>query len=140
VVFALVYWELDRRGPHARIAGEQVNADLLFPQNVAEPAALRVVGTGVRGLPVRQFTNSTAFRPTDTMPLSRRIKMAMLVQTLLSLVTFGLVGARAVNILQLTAPKGGVVETIMPRRAAVGPMVRRGSAGQNGHAASRLPG
>jgi hypothetical protein len=98
VVFALVYWELDRRGPHARIAGEQVNPELL-PANVAEPPALRVVGTGVRGLPVREFTNSTAFSPTDTMPLSRRIKMAMLVQSLLSLLTIGLVGARAVNIL-----------------------------------------
>jgi hypothetical protein len=45
------------------------------------------------------FTNSTAFSPTDTMPLTGRIKMAMLVQSLLSLVTIGLVGARAVNIL-----------------------------------------
>jgi hypothetical protein len=45
------------------------------------------------------FTNSTAFSPTDTMPLTRRIKLLMLVQSLASLVTVALVGARAVNIL-----------------------------------------
>jgi hypothetical protein len=45
------------------------------------------------------FTNSTAFSPTDTMPLTGRAKMAMLVQALLSFVTVGLVVARAVNIL-----------------------------------------
>jgi uncharacterized membrane protein len=98
-VFALVFWELDRRGPHARSVGEQVDAELLFPQMaLAEPRFTSWVPTFADYLYV-SFTNSTAFSPTDTMPLSGRIKMAMLVQSLLSLVTIGLVGARAVNIL-----------------------------------------
>jgi uncharacterized membrane protein len=99
VVFALVYWELDRRGAHARSAGNAGDWELLFPQMTFD-------GPRYDGwLPVFgdylyvSFTNSTAFSPTDTMPLSSRIKMAMLVQSLLSLVTIGLVGARAVNIL-----------------------------------------
>ena len=46
------------------------------------------------------FTNAAAFSPTDTMPLSVMAKMLMLVQSLISLVTIGLVVARAVNILQ----------------------------------------
>jgi hypothetical protein len=45
------------------------------------------------------FTNATAFSPTDTMPLSSMAKLLMLVQSLASLVTLGLVVARAVNIL-----------------------------------------
>jgi hypothetical protein len=45
------------------------------------------------------FTNSTAFSPTDTMPLSRRVKMLMLVQAAAALLTLALVAARAVNIL-----------------------------------------
>lgn len=45
------------------------------------------------------FTNSTAFSPTDTLPLSRWAKGAMLVQALVSLVTVALVVARAVNVL-----------------------------------------
>ena len=46
------------------------------------------------------FTNATAFSPTDTMPLTPMAKMLMLVQSLASLVTIGMVFARAVNILQ----------------------------------------
>ena len=44
-------------------------------------------------------TNATAFSPTDTMPLSRRAKMLILVQSIISLVTIALVAARAVNTL-----------------------------------------
>jgi uncharacterized membrane protein len=97
VVFALVFWELDRRGAHARSTGQAGDYELLFPQmTIDEPrykAWLPVFGDYL----YLSFTNSTAFSPTDTMPLSSRIKMAMLVQSLLSLVTIGLVGARAVN-------------------------------------------
>jgi hypothetical protein len=44
------------------------------------------------------FTNATAFSPTDTLPLSRWAKLAMMVQSAISLVTVALVVARAVNI------------------------------------------
>jgi uncharacterized membrane protein len=99
VVFSLVFWELDRRGPHARSIGQQVDPELLFPQmTLPEPRYTSWLPTFEDYLYV-SFTNSTAFSPTDTMPLSGRIKMAMLAQSLLSLVTIGLVGARAVNIL-----------------------------------------
>ena len=45
------------------------------------------------------FTNTTAFSPTDTMPLSRWAKLAMFVQSGISLVLVALVVARAVNTL-----------------------------------------
>ncbi|MGZ4179989.1 MAG: hypothetical protein ACXVUL_04800 [Solirubrobacteraceae bacterium] len=45
------------------------------------------------------FTNSTAFSPTDTMPLTPMAKSLMAAQSLAALVTVGLVVARAVNIL-----------------------------------------
>ena len=44
--------------------------------------------------------NSTAFSPTDTMPLSRWVKMLMLVQSGAALLTIALIAARAVNILK----------------------------------------
>ena len=44
------------------------------------------------------FTNATAFSPTDAMPLAPWAKIAMAVQSLISLVILGLVIARAVNI------------------------------------------
>ena len=46
------------------------------------------------------LTNSTAFSPTDVLPLTRWAKLIMAVQSLVSLVTVALVVARAVNVLQ----------------------------------------
>jgi uncharacterized membrane protein len=97
-VFALWYWQLDRGGPDRRARGEDAAPDLWFPQ-MSEPA----LGTGwAPTFPdylYTSFTNATAFSPTDTMPLSIRAKMLMMVQSLISLVTIALVAARAVNIL-----------------------------------------
>jgi uncharacterized membrane protein len=45
------------------------------------------------------FTNAAAFSPTDVMPLSRWAKIAMTVQSAISIVTVALVVSRAVNIL-----------------------------------------
>jgi len=44
------------------------------------------------------FTNATAFSPTDTLPMSRWAKLAMTLQSVVSLVTVALVVARAVNV------------------------------------------
>jgi hypothetical protein len=45
------------------------------------------------------FTNSTAFSPTDVMPLVPWAKLAMTVQALISLAILALVIAVAVNVL-----------------------------------------
>ena len=45
-------------------------------------------------------TNSSAFSPTDTMPLSSRMRMLMAVQATAALITSLLVIARAVSALQ----------------------------------------
>jgi len=45
------------------------------------------------------FTTATAFSPTDVLPLTPLAKSLMTIQSLVSLVTLGLVISRAVNIL-----------------------------------------
>jgi len=45
------------------------------------------------------FTNATAFSPTDTMPVSLRAKMLMMLQAIVSIITVLLVAARAINVL-----------------------------------------
>ena len=45
------------------------------------------------------FNTSTAFSPTDTMPLTVRMKLLMMLEAIVSLLTLALVAARAVNIL-----------------------------------------
>jgi hypothetical protein len=46
------------------------------------------------------LTNSTAFSPTDAMPLSRPAKALMAVESALSVTTVPIVAARAVNVLK----------------------------------------
>jgi hypothetical protein len=98
IVFAMWFWVYDRDGPAARAAGTNDQPDLLFPQMTDEHLARDWEPIFVDYLYV-SFTNSTAFSPTDTMPLSRWAKLLFALQAAVSLMTVGLVAARAVNIL-----------------------------------------
>jgi hypothetical protein len=101
VVFGLWYWEFDRGGPVARALNlTNRYPDFQFPQMVSppemvppdwEPAYIDYLYLA--------FTNAAAFSPTDVMPMSRWAKVAMTVQSLISIVTVALVVSRAVNIL-----------------------------------------
>jgi hypothetical protein len=100
LIFGLWYWETDRGGPGRRAAGHDAPPDFLFPQmsdDHIEPVDWRP--SFIDYLYV-SLTNATAFSPTDTMPLTAMAKSIMGIQALVSLVTIGLVVARAVNILQ----------------------------------------
>jgi len=99
LIFALWYWELDRGGPGRRAAGHDAPPDFLFPQMTddrIEPLDWRP--RFIDYLYV-SLTNATAFSPTDTMPLTPMAKSIMGVQSVVSLVTIGLIVSRAVNIL-----------------------------------------
>jgi len=98
IAFALWYWEFDRGGPAARAAGGSGRTDFLFPQMSDPRIDPEWHATFIDYLYVA-FTNATAFSPTDTMPLTRWAKLLMLVQAGISLITVGLVAARAVGVL-----------------------------------------
>ncbi|MFJ3759745.1 hypothetical protein [Streptomyces sp. NPDC090080] len=111
LVFGLAYWELDRGGPVSRtqVPREKLPlADFRFSQDENHDAVQEVsdgsskssdwVPTLMDYLYV-SVTNSTAFSPTDTMPLSSRAKVLMSVQSVAALLTSLLVIARAVSIL-----------------------------------------
>lgn len=98
IIFGMWYWEFDRQGPAARAAGENDQPDLLFPQMTDDHLARNWEPTLLDYLYV-SFTNATAFSPTDTMPLTRWIKVLFACESAVSLITVGLVAARAVNIL-----------------------------------------
>lgn len=99
MVFGLWFWELDRGGPYARCSDLRRNPDFLFPQMTSPGTTIgKWVPTFMDYLYV-SFTNALAFSPTDTMPLTPMAKFLMLVQSLVSVITVVLVGARAVNIL-----------------------------------------
>jgi uncharacterized membrane protein len=99
LIFGLWYWETDRGGPGKRAAGHDLEPDFLFPQmqdDMIEPRHWRPQFLDYMYV---SLTNATAFSPTDTMPLTIQAKSIMGVQSLVSLVTIGLIVSRAVNIL-----------------------------------------
>jgi len=99
LIFGLWYWETDRGGPGTRAAGRDQAPDLLFPQmsdDRIEPLAWRPMFIDYLYV---SLTNAAAFSPTDTMPLTPTAKSIMGLQSIVSLVTIGLVVSRAVNIL-----------------------------------------
>ena len=99
LLFGLWYWEIDRGGPPARAKGEPDRADFLFPQMTDPKWAPPNWKPQLIDYLYVSLTNATAFSPTDTMPLTPAAKWLMSAQSIASLVTVGLVVARAVNIL-----------------------------------------
>ena len=107
--FALLYWELDRGGPVARrneTRDELPAADWRFSQDENKDTVSEVSRTSseVSGwVPVfidflyLSVTNSSAFSPTDTMPLSSRAKTLMAIQASAALLVSLLLVARAVG-------------------------------------------
>jgi len=98
LVFSLLYWEFDSGGPRARAHRTHRYPDFAFPQQLSPELAPpgwrpKFVDYLYLGL-----TNSTAFSPTDVMPMAAWAKLTMSAQSLVSLVIIGLVIARAVNI------------------------------------------
>lgn len=100
LTFAVWYWEFDRGGPLERALGSHPNPDFLFPQMGTPDMAPSDWEPEFLDYLYLAFTNATAFSPTDTLPMSRWAKSAMLLQSALALVTAALVVAKAVNALQ----------------------------------------
>jgi uncharacterized membrane protein len=99
IAFALLYWELDGGGAAARAHELPTQLSLAFPQqlnpHVAPPGwRPRFIDYLYLG-----FTNATALSPTDVMPLVPWAKIAMAIQSVISLAILALVVARAVNVL-----------------------------------------
>jgi hypothetical protein len=98
LAFGLLYWQLDSGGPVARYRGEREFADFAFAQQMSPelaPAGWRPQYTDYL---ILGLTTSTAFSPTDVMPMVLWAKLTMALQSIISLMVFGLVVARAVNV------------------------------------------
>ena len=99
LIFALWYWEIDRGGPGQRASGKDGPPDFLFPQMSDDRIEPREWRPKFIDYLYVSLTNAAAFSPTDTMPLTPMAKSIMGVQSIVSLVTIGLIVSRAVNIL-----------------------------------------
>lgn len=99
VIFSLWYWEFDRGGPGARAQARDPYPDFLFPQMTDPRYAKEGWSPNYFDYLYTSFTNSIAFSPTDTLPLSRWAKLLMMVEALISSVVVILAVSRAINIL-----------------------------------------
>jgi hypothetical protein len=98
IAFALLFWELDGGGAAARAYRPPSAADFAFPQQLNPHLGLASWRPRFVDYLYLGFTNATAFSPTDVMPLAPWAKLAMTVQSVISLAILGLVIARAVNV------------------------------------------
>jgi len=99
IAFAFLYWELDSGGPGRRAHTIVAHPDFAFPQHENPHLALPGWRPVFLDYLYLGLTNSIAFSPTDTMPLTHWAKLAMAVQSIVSLAVLGLVIASAVNVL-----------------------------------------
>lgn len=109
--FALLYWEIDRGGPVIRTQTKRSDlprADFRFPQDEDDDTIVEVAaGSSLRSDWTASFidyfyfslSNSMAFSPTDTMPLTARAKLLMSLESFGGFVILALVIARAVSLI-----------------------------------------
>ena len=101
VTFAIAFWELDAGGPVARAIAERRTApDFQFPQDENPDLARPGWDPRLGDYAYVALTNATAFSPTDVLPLTRRAKLLMAVESTVSITTVLVVAARAVNVLK----------------------------------------
>jgi hypothetical protein len=99
IAFALFYWLIDSGGPEVRARHHPAAPDFAFPQQLSPELAPPGWRPEFGDYLYLGLNSSTAFSPTDVMPLARWAKGAMATQALISVVVLGLVVARAVNVL-----------------------------------------
>jgi len=97
IAFSFWYWIFDRGGPGDRAAGSGIAPSFAFPENATPELAPDGWQPRYHDYLYLSFTNATAFSPTDTLPIQAWAKMAMLAESVLSLITAIMVIARAIN-------------------------------------------
>ena len=96
----MIYWLIDSGGPDARLNNKTTYPDFDFPA-MDESAPVRpnwhpdIIDYLFLG-----FTTSTAFSPTEAMPMTPRAKVLVTLQSSISLITIAIVAARTINILE----------------------------------------
>ena len=98
--FGMVYWWIDSGGPLRRLSADPAPPDFLFPQQ----ASATTWRPGLIDYLFTAYTNIIAFSPTDTMPLTHRVKILFTVQSSAALLTIVITLSRAINLIPGGAP------------------------------------
>lgn len=93
--FGLVYWWLDGGGPFVRASHSPGEPDFLYPQQ----AQVTTWRPGIIDYLFTAYTNIIAFSPTDTMPLTHRVKVLFTIQSATAVLTIVVTLSRAINLI-----------------------------------------
>jgi hypothetical protein len=97
VMFALIYWALDRGGPVAREAGAATPTDFIFPEMTKSEYSPQRWHPNFGDYLYVSFNTSTAFSATDCPTGTTRVRILIMIQAVISLATIVIVAARAVG-------------------------------------------
>lgn len=100
LVFSLWFWILDRGGEINReLETETTRYDLLFPQYQSKIPGWEEWKPKYLDYLFFSFFTSTGFSPADTLPLTKRAKLLMMIEATFSLVIIGMVVSRAISLI-----------------------------------------
>jgi hypothetical protein len=100
LIFTLIYWLVDGGGPDARLNHKSPYPDFDFPAMDDSAPVPPNWEPGIIDYLFLGFTTSTAFSPTEAMPMTPRAKLLVMLQSSISLITIAIVAARTINILK----------------------------------------
>jgi hypothetical protein len=98
LIFSIWYWIIDPPGV-SDIPRPEEKWDFLFPQRAGEIPQYENWVPRYTDYIYLAFTTSFAFSPTDTLPLTRRAKLLMLLQSTVSIITLTGIAGSALGIL-----------------------------------------
>ena len=98
LIFSIWYWIIDPPGVEEILRMDEP-WDFLFPQREGNLPFYETWLPQYTDYLYLAFTNSFAFSPTDVLPLTRRAKMLMLLQSVISIVTLTGIAGSAINLL-----------------------------------------
>lgn len=101
MTFSIWYWLLDKQSSVGhKIESEKIKRDFIFPQNqtaLEHPKDWRPTYFDYLSL---SFFTSTSFAPSDTLPMTKRARLLMMIEASISLVIIGMVAARAISVIK----------------------------------------
>ncbi len=99
VTFGLLYWQIDGGGPDVRAGGCRALSRLPVPQTGSPGSGATRLAATIPGPPLPGVHQRRRVQPTDTLPLTHRVKGLMAIQSMISLGVLVVVLSRVINIL-----------------------------------------
>lgn len=101
LIFSVWYWILDKQSSIGEaIEQERTHYDFLFPQNQSGMKIFDNWRPKFFDYVSLSFFTSTSFSPSDTLPVTKRARFLMMVESLVSLIIIGMIAARAISLIR----------------------------------------